>query len=389
MQKIFSIICFVLLSVTIVLGQAAVDIPMSASDGSATIQLAVGLDLTATDCIDPALGESDLPPFPPQGVFEFRFDLEPYCGEALSSYKDYRNAPSFPFMDTVQHRMIWQRSAFGLDINIQYNLLNNSSMVIQDEFGGILLNIGPFQGQGTATIPGSVPLSSAFLKMIYNGIIPVPVELSAFTADVVGEGVLLNWITATETNNRGFEIQRLQDYKIEKFQGLPDGEAGWKAIGFVQGFGTTTEPKSYSFTDENVTTGTPACQPLVGKPAGRYKYRLKQIDFDGTFQYSREIEVKAGNLPDRYSLSQNYPNPFNPSTIIEYSIPKSGKVTIKIYDLIGREVRALVNGEVQQGTHKIEWDGLNNEGRQMSSGTYIYRIVSGDFIQTKKMILLK
>ena len=209
MRKLYSIICFVLLYITIAFGQAFIDIPFSASDGSATIQLATGLDLTATNCIDPALGESDLPPFPPAGVFEFRFDLEPYCGEVLSSYKDYRapgDPPSFPYSDTVQHRMIWQRSEAGLPIDIQYNLPTNSKFFIMDEFGGVILNLGPFEGTGTATIPGTIPLSSAFLYMVYTGIIPV--ELTSFTAMAVGDGVQLSWTTATETNNRGFEIRK-------------------------------------------------------------------------------------------------------------------------------------------------------------------------------------
>ncbi len=366
MRKLYTVICFVLLSAAIVLGQAVVDIPMSASDGSATIQLAVGLDLTATNGIDPQLGESDLPPFPPDGVFEFRFDLTPYAGEPLSSYKDYRapgDPPAFPFSDTVQHRMKWQRSVPGLPIDIQYNLPNNSSMVIQDEFGGIILNIGPFQGMGTATIPGTVPLSSAFLYMIYTDI--TPVELTSFTAMTVGEGVQLDWTTATETNNRGFEIERQAGISQQ-----------WNEIGFVEGKGTTTEPQSYSYTDNDVSTGT-------------YTYRLKQIDYDGTNNYSNEVTIAVGSMPTNYALSQNYPNPFNPTTAIQFQVPKTSLVTIKIYDLIGQEIKTLYNGQVQQGRYTVEWNGLNNNGIQMSSGTYIYRIVSNDFVQSMKMILMR
>jgi hypothetical protein len=365
MRKIFYVFSLILSCTALAYGQAAVDIPMSASDGSALIQLAVGLDLTATNGIDPALGESDLPPFPPAGVFEFRFDLTPYAGEPLSSYRDYRapgEPPAFPFSDTVQHRMIWQRSEAGLPIDIQYDLPPNSAMVIQDEFGGILLNLGPLEGSGTATIPGALPLTSAFLYMIYTDI--VPVELTSFTAAVVDGSVLLNWTTATETNNRGFEVEK------------QSGNSNWESIGFVTGKGTTTEPQSYSFTDNNIANG-------------RYTYRLKQIDYDGSYNYSNEVEVVVGVLPDYYSLSQNYPNPFNPTTAIQFQVPKTSDVTIKIYDLLGQEIKTLFSGQVQQGTYTVEWNGLNNAGTHMSSGTYVYRISTKDFVQSRKMILMK
>ena len=371
MRKLFTVIFTVLLYAVISYGQPFINIPMSASDGSATIQLAVGLDLTATNCLDPALGESDLPPFPPIGAFEFRFDLQPYCGEALSSYWDYRNASSFPFTDTIQHRMIWQRSDPGLAVNIQYNLPPNSSVVIQDEFGGILLNLGPFQGTGTATIPGTLPLTSAFLYIIYNGI--TPVELTSFSAVVSGEAVVLNWTTATETNNRGFAVER-----FSKSSG-----SSWERIEFVDGSGTTTQLHTYTYTDNNVSQGA-------------YIYRLQQTDFDGSTNYSKEVEVLVGSGPQEYGLSQNYPNPFNPSTTIEYSVPGISYVTITIYSMIGEEVKTLYTGKVSQGTYSLSWDGLNNEGKQMCSGVYIYRIVSasekgqaGEFIQSKKMILMK
>lgn len=359
MRKLYTVIGFVLISTSIAFSQAAVDIPMSASDGSALIQLAVGLDLTATNGIDPALGESDLPPFPPAGVFEFRFDLTPYAGEPLSSYRDYRapgEPPAFPFSDTVQHRMIWQRSEAGLPIDIQYDLPPNSAMVIQDEFGGILLNLGPLEGSGTATIPGALPLTSAFLYMIYTDI--VPVELTSFTAAVVDGSVLLNWTTATETNNRGFEVEK------------QSGNSNWESIGFVTGKGTTTEPQSYSFTDNNVANG-------------RYTYRLKQIDFDGSFNYSKEIEVQI-NTPVEFSLSQNYPNPFNPATKINYSVPKDGYVKISVYNVIGQEVAELVNGMVKAGTHEVNFDASG-----LTSGVYFYKIEANGFSNIKKMTLLR
>ena len=154
------------------------------------------------------------------------------------------------------------------------------------------------------------------------------------------------------------------------------GSSQWEEIGFVAGKGTITNPQSYSYTDNNVDEGT-------------YFYRLKQIDFDGSINYSNEISVAVGNLPTNYSLSQNYPNPFNPTTAIQFQVPKTSLVSIKIYDLIGQEVKTLFNGQAQQGTYSVEWNGLNNDGIQLSSGTYIYRFTSEEFVQSRKMILMK
>ncbi len=125
-------------------------------DGIAAISMATGLDATATNGIDPALGESDLPPFPPAGVFDIRFDLQPYAGSPLSTLKDYRFAADpLTFVGQVENTLWWQTSAPGLDIVLAYNLHPNATMTITDQIGGTFLNIGPFTGSGTATIPGS------------------------------------------------------------------------------------------------------------------------------------------------------------------------------------------------------------------------------------------
>ncbi len=185
----------------------------------------------------------------------------------------------------------------------------------------------------------------------------VPVELSAFTANVNGTDVSLNWSTATETNNNGFEVQR------------KSGE-GFITIGFVRGKGTTTEVQNYSYTDSKLNVGS-------------YSYRLKQIDFDGTFEYSNEINVDL-TAPSVFALEQNYPNPFNPSTMISYSIPQNSFVTIKVYDIIGNEVATLVNQTQEAGKYDIRFDANN-----LSNGVYLYSIKTDNFTSTKKMILLK
>jgi len=191
----------------------------------------------------------------------------------------------------------------------------------------------------------------------------VPVELTSFSANVLGGSVVLNWTTATEVNNQGFEIQRSED-------GI-----SFNNIAFVPGFGTTTEPKSYSYNDQSVSSGT-------------YYYRLKQIDFDGSFTYSNVAEVEV-SLPAVFSLEQNYPNPFNPSTSIQFSLPVDAQVIIGVYNLVGEKVAEVANKEFSAGTHKVNLDVAS-----MTSGIYFYQLdatgIDGKtFSSVKKMTLLK
>jgi hypothetical protein len=207
MRKLFSVLSLVLIYVTIAFGQAEIDIPLSGTDGTTIIPLAVGLDLTATPGIDPGLGESDLPPFPPAGVFDIRFDLQPYAGSALSTLKDYRNSPGWPYTGTVQHTLWWQTSGPGLAIQFEYALPAGAVMTITDQIGGSFLNIGPFVGTGVATIPGSYTaiFAKAFVVMEYTNISPPvsgpgfsvsPTSLDFGTIDV---GTTLDLVT-TVTN---------------------------------------------------------------------------------------------------------------------------------------------------------------------------------------------
>ncbi len=198
----------------------------------------------------------------------------------------------------------------------------------------------------------------------------LPVELESFNARVLHKGVELNWVTASEINNQGFEIERKHNYK------------DWEEIGFVPGHGTTTETQYYSFTDNDVNLG-------------RYEYRLKQIDYDGTFEYSEIVEVEVG-IPNEYSLEQNYPNPFNPRTTIWYEIPERGFVTLKVYDVLGNEVVTLVNEEKPAGSYEVEFNASRSHSgfvRNLPSGIYFYTIragsANGGFSQTKKMLLIK
>lgn len=186
----------------------------------------------------------------------------------------------------------------------------------------------------------------------------VPVELASFTASSTDASVTLDWSTATETNNKGFAIERKVD----------GGE--YSAIGFVDGNGTSTTTRNYQYKDANLQTG-------------KYTYRLKQIDLDGTSAYSKEVEVDVAPVYS-YALDQNFPNPFNPSTVIRYTMPVAGNVAISVYNALGQKVAEPVNGFMSAGSHSIEFNAS-----KLTSGVYFYEIQAGSFREMKKMQLLK
>jgi choice-of-anchor B domain-containing protein len=186
---------------------------------------------------------------------------------------------------------------------------------------------------------------------------PVPVELTSFTAVANNQDVILNWSTATETNNLGFEIQRKEDNTFH-------------TIGFIEGNGTTTEIRNYSYTDENLNSGT-------------YYYRLKQIDFDGSIEYLEEVMVEL-ITPSKFVLDQNYPNPFNPSTKIKFSIPNSEFVNLSVYNMIGEKVAELLNENFEAGEYETLFNAIG-----LPSGMYIAKISAGSFNKSIKMSLLK
>ena len=163
-----------------------------------------------------------------------------------------------------------------------------------------------------------------------HGSYVIPVELTSFAAVVNGTDAKLSWNTATETNNKGFDIERMNT------------TGDFESIGFVPGFGTTTEPKAYSFVDSKLD-------------AGNFSYRLKQIDYDGSFNYSNVIEVEVA-LPSTFVLEQNYPNPFNPSTKIRFSIPVETEVRLNVYNALGQEVAEIVNSRLKEGYHEVNFD---------------------------------
>jgi hypothetical protein len=186
----------------------------------------------------------------------------------------------------------------------------------------------------------------------------LPVELSSFSASVIGASIQLNWTTETEVNNYGFDVER------------KSSTGSWEKISFVNGNGNSNSTKQYSFIDNEVNSGT-------------YSYRLKQIDNDGKYSYSKIIEISLLKSIE-YTLAQNYPNPFNPTTLISFTLPEAGTVKLTVYNLLGQEIKTLVSGYKDSGVHFYYFDA-----EDLNSGVYIYKFETKGFTQTRKMTLFK
>jgi len=273
---------------------------------------------------------------------------------------------SFFINGAMDDLRIWnvERSQAEINNNMNVELAGNEAGLIgywrfNEGSGQDILDSQTNGTQYNGTLGADNNTASDDPTRIQDSGLPLPVELTSFTANVNNEGnVILIWSTATEINNQMFEIERKSI----------DGQ--YATIGFVNGYGTTTEPQEYSFFDNTVGTGT-------------YFYRLKQIDFGGQYEYSDEIEVEV-NAPLTFGLDQNYPNPFNPVTTISYSIPVEGLVTLKLYNTLGEEVAKLVEELKQAGNYTVKFNATS-----LISGTYFYRLQTENYTETKKMILLK
>jgi len=198
--------------------------------------------------------------------------------------------------------------------------------------------------------------------------VTLPVELVSFNAQVYKNNVNLKWVTATETNNHGFDIERAK----------PGSD--WKNIGFKNGAGNSSSHKSYEYLD-------------INNVPGKYLYRLKQVDIDGSFEYSPIVEVVIEN-PKEFELSQNYPNPFNPITRIQYQVSSNSQVNLRVYDMLGNEVAALVDEYKPAGSYDVEFSAKGGsasggDAKNLASGIYIYKLTVSGFAETKKMILLR
>jgi hypothetical protein len=253
------------------------------------------------------------------------------------------------------------------------DMQNHSTMLFTTEqmqtVGGVLFNgimhamdlWGGSSGQGLKLMEQYNIMGDCTILLTPDAV--VPVELTTFTTESLSGEVIIKWQTSTETNNRGFEVQKSQKSKVKS-------QTDWLTVSFVEGNGTTTEVNEYIYRDK------------IEKP-GSYYYRLKQIDFDGTTTYSPEIEVDI-TRPTEFTLMQNYPNPFNPATTIRFTIPVKTDLVIAVYNSLGEKVSDLFKGEMEVGYHQVKFDASN-----LSSGVYFYRFESKQFVDVKKMVLTK
>ncbi len=303
---------------------------------------------------------------------ELRLNWSPqFVGDSWILSPMVVNAPAgTPIALTFRHMVDWYSTTFTL--NVGYTTNGGTSFTTlwtinpTGNVGPEVVTVPNFNSPGNFQFAigfsgDSFELDYWYIDDFCAGI--VPVELTSFTANSSNNNISLNWSTATETNNKGFEIER----------SLNNGE--FTSIAFVDGFGTTAQTQNYSYTDR-------------GLGNGNYTYRLKQIDFNGRFEYSPAIQVDL-NVPAVFSLDQNYPNPFNPTTNINFSLAVDSRVTLKVFDVLGQEVANLVNSDLTAGFHTVTFNASN-----INSGVYFYQIeAKGNngttFSSVKKMILTK
>lgn len=254
--------------------------------------------------------------------------------------------------------VVLNQDLLNIDVtNLIRDMVNNP----HSGFGFILMQRFEYPQKSTNFASGvcSDTTKRPLLEITYDN--PLPVELSSFTSAIIGRNVTLKFTTTTEENNSGFEILR-SSLNIS---------SDFTKIGFVNASGTSKTPTNYTYEDRNLNSG-------------RYKYKLKQIDYNGNFKhYELSNEVIVG-VPEKFSLSQNYPNPFNPTTKINFDIPQDGIVTLKIYDVNGKEVGKLVNEFRNAGYYSSDFTANN-----LASGAYFYKLTFGDYEATKNMILIK
>ena len=209
-----------------------------------------------------------------------------------------------------------------------------------------------------------------------EGSTPLPVQLTSFTAVANGLNAELRWRTESETGNYGFDIERRlvhgSQFKVQGHEVMNHEPETWNHIGFVQGAGTSTSPRDYTFTDK-------PDQP------GRYAYRIKQIDHSGSFTYTSSLEVVIGLAPLEFTLGQNHPNPFNPTTSIRFSLAVSGQASLRVYDILGRQVAEMFNGIAEAGRlYQVEFNASD-----LPSGVYVARLQSGTSTKLIRMVLTK
>jgi len=287
-----------------------------------------------------------------------------HLGTFVLNYSDFAVSP-----DT------WYRLILSIDNGTQFKSYIDGSLIIEhavqpvDDRWGLspfMYLFGDNDGDDGEIDIAEVaiwdhPLSDAEIAAFGGVGGALPVELTSFTAAQLNGNVTLNWETATEINNNGFEIERRAE------------DQSWVRIGFVSGYGTSTETHGYSFTDNNIN-------------AGKYSYRLKQLDYNGSFEYSDVIEISVA--PESFKLYNNYPNPFNPSTNIVYGLPTDAFVTLRIYNSVGEQVVELIN-EYQSAGLYTQTFSTTSQNKSLPSGIYFAELIANGNAQRIKMLLLK
>jgi|GEM_PF-1162375 hypothetical protein len=280
----------------------------------------------------------------------------------------FTNAPPDPDKAINREWNISEATTGGSDVKLrfQFNASDvGSQFVLNDAY-----SVGHYEGtlwvgkEATLTgtdYPYTIDVSgiTSFSPYAVGNQGAMPVSLKSLTSNVAGRNINLKWVTSEEINNAGFDVERKQ----------ATGE--YVKVGFVKGSGTVTSAKSYEFTDRNLMSG-------------KYSYRLKQIDNNGNFEYFNLSSDAVVGVPSKFDLSQNYPNPFNPATKINFDLPKDSKISLKLYDMLGREVSTLVNEFRTAGYYTVDFNASS-----LSSGIYFYRLLAGEFSSVKKMVILK
>jgi len=332
---------------------------ISVTDGIITDTLRFGLNPNATNGIDNALGENELPPPPISDILDVRFsgeDLIPLVpiGEGLNI--DLREGNNMT-EDTMYHKLKfqWPPLATFLRINC-LNIPIGISIQLKDLFKGVLIDTVLSESDSfTITSTGIVAL---LFDVRYQ--FPRPVELTSFNSSISGNDVLLNWITSSENNNTGFEIQR---------KNIQNNI--WNSLDFIPGQINSSQNTVYNYTDINLE-------------AGSYNYRLKQIDLNGNFEYFNLTETVRIGSPESFYVSQNYPNPFNPVTKINYNLPTSSHLKISVFDNRGKLVKVLQDGFSASGYYEISIDAS-----ELTSGLYYCNFEYGNNTISRKIVVLK
>lgn len=321
--------------------------------------LIFGWDPGATEEIEWQFGEVEMAPQIESGYFDARFILP---SDTAASLMDIRSANQ----ESVTWQIVFQspNNAFPLKFEWDSSKFKSSEFFLQNPVENSTIDMAL---QSNYEVNNN---SISSLLIIRKNALE-PIKLNSFTADVSGPYITLSWETASEINNSGFEIERCSILKNKRSE--------WEELGFVEGSGTTAEEKTYSFNDN-----------LAILQADSVKYRLKQINYDGTFTYSKEIGAPV--LPGVFILKQNYPNPFNASTIIEFTLPADCIVKLELFNTIGQKVAVLLNESMSAGSHQIPFNAL-----RLSSGVYFYELSASPdanidpavFHELKKMMLIK